>query len=166
MTMIRTGFGYDIHRLVPQRKLVLGGILIPSEVGLLGHSDADVLLHAICDALLGAAALGDIGTHFPDTDKKFKDVSSLSFLRTVRELLAQNRFRVINLDSTVVLERPKVASFIPEMRRNIADALDIQINQVSVKATTNEGLGAVGSGEGCAAYAVASLQALEIPPDG
>ena len=166
MTMIRTGFGYDIHRLVPQRKLVLGGILIPSEVGLLGHSDADVLLHAICDALLGAAALGDIGTHFPDTDKKFKDVSSLSFLRTVRELLAQNRFRVINLDSTVVLERPKVASFIPEMQRNIADALDIQINQVSVKATTNEGLGAVGSGEGCAAYAVASLQALEIPPDG
>ena len=164
--MIRTGFGYDIHRLVPQRKLVLGGILIPSEVGLLGHSDADVLLHAICDALLGAAALGDIGTHFPDTDKKFKDVSSLSFLRTVRELLAQNRFRVINLDSTVVLERPKVASFIPEMQRNIADALDIQINQVSVKATTNEGLGAVGSGEGCAAYAVASLQALEIPPDG
>jgi len=166
MTMIRTGFGYDIHRLVPQRKLVLGGILIPSEVGLLGHSDADVLLHAICDALLGAAALGDIGTHFPDTDKKFKDVSSLSFLRTVRELLAQNRFRVINLDSSVVLEHPKVASFIPEMRRNIADALDIQINQVSVKATTNEGLGAVGSGEGCAAYAVASLQALEIPPDG
>jgi 2-C-methyl-D-erythritol 2,4-cyclodiphosphate synthase len=165
MTMIRTGFGYDIHRLVPRRKLVLGGILIPSEAGLLGHSDADVLLHAICDALLGAAALGDIGTHFPDTDKKFKDAPSLSFLRTVRELLAQNRFQVINVDSTVVLERPKVASFIPGMQRNIADALDIQISQVSVKATTNEGLGALGSGEGCAAYAVASLQALEIPPE-
>ena len=164
--MIRTGFGYDIHRLVPQRKLVLGGILIPSEVGLLGHSDADVLLHAICDALLGAAALGDIGKHFPDTDKKFRDVSSLSFLSTVRELLEQNRFRVINVDSTVVLEHPKIASFIPEMQRNIADALDIEISQVSVKATTNEGLGAVGSGEGCAAYAVASLQALEIPPEG
>ena len=166
MNMIRTGFGYDIHRLVTQRKLILGGVVIPSEVGLLGHSDGDVLLHAICDALLGAAALGDIGKHFPDTDKKFKDVSSLSFLSTVRELLEQNRFRVINVDSTVVIERPKIASFIPEMQRNIADALDIQNSQVSVKATTNEGLGQVGSGEGCAAYAVASLQPLETPPKG
>src|SRR2546428_5300070 len=116
--MIRTGFGYDIHRLSPQRKLILGGVHIPSDLGLLGHSDADVLLHAICDALLGAAALGDIGKHFPDTDKKFRDVSSLSFLSTVRELLEQNRFRVINVDSTVVLEHPKIASFIPEMQRN------------------------------------------------
>jgi 2-C-methyl-D-erythritol 2,4-cyclodiphosphate synthase len=166
MTMIRTGFGYDIHRLVTQRKLILGGVVIPSEVGLLGHSDGDVLLHAICDALLGAAALGDIGKHFPDTDKKFKDVSSLSFLGTVRELLEQNRFRVINVDSAVVLERPKIASFIPEMQRNIADALGIQNSQVSVKATTNEGLGALGGGEGCAAYAVASLEPLETPPKG
>jgi 2-C-methyl-D-erythritol 2,4-cyclodiphosphate synthase len=164
--MIRFGFGYDIHRLLPQRKLVLGGVSIPSEVGLLGHSDADVLLHAICDALLGAAALGDIGKHFPDTDKRFKDVSSLTFLSRVRALLEQNHFRVVNLDSTVVLERPKIAAFIPEMQRNIADALGIQNTQVSVKATTNEGLGALGGGEGCAAYAVASIQPFEIAPNG
>jgi 2-C-methyl-D-erythritol 2,4-cyclodiphosphate synthase len=129
MTPIRTGIGYDIHRLVPQRRLILGGVLIPSELGLLGHSDADVLLHAICDALLGAAALGDIGKHFPDTNLKFKDVSSLILLIAVRELLEQNRFQVINLDSTVVLERPKIASFIPEMQRNIAETLSIQIDQ-------------------------------------
>jgi len=158
MTSHRTGFGYDIHRLVPERRLVLGGVEIPSRVGLLGHSDADVLIHAICDALLGAAALGDIGKHFPDTDQKFKDAPSLSFLNRVRELLTENRFRVVNVDSTVVLERPKIASFIPEMQRNIAEALGIQTSQVSVKATTNEGLGTLGSGEGCAAYAVASLQ--------
>lgn len=163
MTPIRTGFGYDIHRLVPQRRLILGGVLIPSELGLMGHSDADVLLHAICDALLGAAALGDIGKHFPDTNLKFKDVSSLILLGAVRELLEQNRFQVINLDSTVVLERPKIASFIPEMQRNIAETLCIQIDQVSVKATTNEGLGTLGSGEGCAAYAMATLGPLEIP---
>jgi 2-C-methyl-D-erythritol 4-phosphate cytidylyltransferase / 2-C-methyl-D-erythritol 2,4-cyclodiphosphate synthase len=162
MSMVRTGFGYDIHRLVPQRKLVLGGVLIPSSVGLLGHSDADVLLHAICDALLGAAALGDIGRHFPDSDKEFKDVSSVTFLKKIRKLLEQNSFRVVNVDSTVVLEQPKIASFIPEMQHNIAEALGIQSGQISVKATTNEGLGAVGSGEGCAAYAVASLQSLEI----
>jgi len=158
MTSHRTGFGYDIHRLVPERRLILGGVQIPSRVGLLGHSDADVLIHAICDALLGAAALGDIGKHFPDNDQKFKDASSLSFLNRVRELLEENRFRVVNVDSTVVLERPKIASFIPEMQRNIAEALGIQNSQISVKATTNEGLGALGSGEGCAAYAVASLQ--------
>ena len=165
MTAVRTGFGYDIHRLVPQRKLVLGGVLIPFSGGLLGHSDADVLLHAICDALLGAAALGDIGRHFPDSDKTFKDASSLTFLEKARELLVQNRFRIINVDSTVVLERPKIASFIPEMQRNIAAALGIQASQISIKATTNEGLGAVGSGEGCAAYAVASVESLERGPD-
>ncbi len=165
MTAVRTGFGYDIHRLVPHRKLMLGGVLIPSSVGLLGHSDADVLLHAICDALLGAAALGDIGRHFPDSDKTFKDVSSLTFLEKTRELLDENHFRIINVDSTVVLERPKIASFIPEMRRNIAEALGIQSSQISVKATTNEGLGVVGSGEGCAAYAVASVESLAIDVD-
>jgi 2-C-methyl-D-erythritol 2,4-cyclodiphosphate synthase len=158
MTSHRTGFGYDIHRLVPERRLVLGGVQIPSRVGLLGHSDADVLIHAICDALLGAAALGDIGKHFPDSDQKFRDAPSLGFLNRVRELLEENRFRVVNVDSTVVLEHPKIASFIPEMQRNIAEALGVQSSQVSVKATTNEGLGTLGSGEGCAAYAVASLQ--------
>jgi len=159
--MIRVGFGYDIHRLGPERKLVLGGVSIPSDAGLVGHSDADVLLHAICDALLGAAALGDIGTHFPDTDSQFKDLSSLTFLRRVRELLEQNRLRVGNVDSTVVLERPKIAAFVPRMRENIAEALGIQLSQVSVKATTNEGLDAPGRAEGCAAYAVASVQPFE-----
>jgi 2-C-methyl-D-erythritol 2,4-cyclodiphosphate synthase len=166
MTAIRFGFGYDIHRLGSGRKLVLGGVAIPADVGLQGHSDADVLLHAICDALLGAAALGDIGKHFPDTDGKFKDVSSLTFLDRVRVLLEQNRFRVNNVDSTVVLERPKIAAFIPEMQRNIAGILGIQNNQVSVKATTNEGLGALGGREGCAAFAVASIQGFEIGQEG
>ena len=162
MTAVRFGFGYDIHRLGSRRKLVLGGVPIPSDVGLQGHSDADVLLHAICDALLGAAALGDIGKHFPDTDSTFKDVSSLTLLDSVRALLEQHRFRVNNVDSTVVLERPKIAAFVPEMQRNIANILCIQNNQVSVKATTNEGLGALGGGEGCAAFAVACIQAFEI----
>ena len=156
--MTRFGFGYDIHRFAPNRKLVLGGVHIPSELGLLGHSDADVVLHAICDALLGAAALGDIGKHFPDTDPRFKDISSLRFLTATRELLEGLSYRVINVDSTVVLQAPKIAPHISAMRENIARALDISANQVSIKATTNEGLGALGAGEGCAAYAVATIE--------
>lgn len=156
--MTRFGFGYDIHRFAPNRKLVLGGVHIPSELGLLGHSDADVVLHAICDALLGAAALGDIGKHFPDTDLRFKDISSLRFLTATRELLEGLSYRVINIDSTVVLQAPKIAPHIPAMRENIAKALDISADRVSIKATTNEGLGALGAAEGCAAYAVAAIE--------
>jgi len=155
--MIRFGFGYDIHRFAPKRKLVLGGVHIPSRVGLLGHSDADVLLHAICDALLGAAALGDIGQHFPDTDPQFRGASSLKFLVATRDLLDAAGYRLINVDSTLVLEAPKIAPHVPAMRRRIAKALKVGVDQVSVKATTNEGLGALGAGEGCAAYAVAAI---------
>ena len=155
--MVRFGFGYDIHRFAPNRKLVLGGVQIPSDLGLLGHSDADVLLHAICDALLGAGALGDIGQHFPDTDPRFKGASSLSFLVSTRELLFAGGYSIVNVDSTVVLQSPKIAPYVPAMRREIADALKLGVDQVSVKATTNEGLGALGAGEGCAAYAVVAI---------
>jgi 2-C-methyl-D-erythritol 2,4-cyclodiphosphate synthase len=158
--MIRIGFGYDIHRFAPNRKLILAGVRIPSKLGLLGHSDADVLLHAICDAMLGAAALGDIGKHFPDTDKRFKDASSSLFVREVTQLLFAHRFEVVNIDSTIVLQSPKLAPFIPKMQRRIAKILGLELSQVSIKATTNERLGALGSGEGCAAYAVALIQSL------
>jgi 2-C-methyl-D-erythritol 2,4-cyclodiphosphate synthase len=156
--MTRFGFGYDIHRFAPDRKLILGGVQIPSDLGLLGHSDADVLLHAICDALLGAAALGDIGQHFPDTDPQFKGTSSLSFLAATRELLAAGGYRIVNVDSTLVLQSPKIAPHVPAMRQEIATALKLGVDQVSVKATTNEGLGSLGAGEGCAAYAVAAIE--------
>jgi 2-C-methyl-D-erythritol 2,4-cyclodiphosphate synthase len=159
--VVRIGFGYDIHRLARGRKLILGGVRIPSELGLLGHSDADVLLHAICDALLGAAALGDIGKHFPDTDPKFKGISSLKLLTAVQQLLEAASYRVINIDSTLVLQTPKIAPHIPAMRQKIARALKAGIDQVSIKATTNEGLGALGAGEGCAAYAVAAIGRTE-----
>ena len=155
--MVRFGFGYDIHRFSPNRKLILGGVQIPSDLGLLGHSDADVLLHAICDALLGAAALGDIGQHFPDTDPRFKGTSSLNFLVATRELLVAGGYRIVNVDSTLVLQAPKIARYVPAMRQEIANALKVNIDQVSVKATTNEGLGALGAGEGCAAYAVVAI---------
>jgi 2-C-methyl-D-erythritol 2,4-cyclodiphosphate synthase len=153
----RIGFGYDIHRLIAGRKLILGGVHIPHPLGLMGHSDADVLLHAICDALLGAAALGDIGKHFPDTDKRFHGISSLKLLRQVGILLKRKHFAVQNVDSTVVLERPKIALYVPHMKKNIAGALSIKSDRISVKATTNEGLGYLGAEEGCAAYAVASI---------
>ncbi len=162
--MVRTGFGYDIHCFAANRKLILGGVTIPSEKGLVGHSDADVLLHAICDALLGAAALGDIGQHFPDTDRKFEGVSSLTFLANVNDLLTRNEFKVVNVDSTVVLQHPKIARWIPEMQNNIARALQVSPLDVSVKATTSEGLGAIGSGAGCAAYAVAAIRSLKRDP--
>lgn len=156
-SVIRVGFGYDIHKFSPKRKLVLGGVRIPYAIGLLGHSDADVLLHAICDALLGAAGLGDIGKHFPDTSKKFKNISSLILLERVRSLIQEEGFRVVNVDSTVVLQRPRLAPYVPKIVRRIAAALQISQKQVSVKATTNEGLGFLGRGAACAAYAVATL---------
>jgi len=155
--MLRVGMGYDVHKLVEKRKLILGGVEIPYELGLDGHSDADVLLHAIKDALLGAAALGDIGRHFPDTDLQYKGVSSLLLLKRVGEIIAEHGYLVYNLDATIVAQRPKVAKYIPEMNCKIAAALGIKIGQVNVKATTTEGLGFAGKGEGIAAYAVASI---------
>ena len=153
----RVGYGYDIHRLSEGRKLILGGVELQHPRGLLGHSDADVLLHAIMDALLGAAALGDIGRHFPNTDPRFKDNSSLVLLGHVAELLTRHRFRVGNIDSTLVLEEPRIAPFVDEMRRNIATVLKVDISCVSVKATTQEGMGEIGAGEGVAAHAIALL---------
>ncbi len=158
---MRIGFGYDVHRLVLNRKLILGGVVVPYLKGLEGHSDADVLLHAIADALLGAAAMGDIGKHFPDTDPKYKDISSLILLKHVAELLRTNSYEINNIDSTVVLQQPKIAPFIQMMRENIARTLGISVDKVSVKATTNEGLGFIGMGEGAAVYAVASINELQ-----
>ncbi len=153
----RIGFGYDVHRMSAGRKLVIGGVEIPHPEGLDGHSDADVLLHAIADALLGAAALGDIGKHFPNTDPRFKGISSLILLRHVADLLAGHRFGVGNIDATVVLESPAIAPYVDLMRQNIADALRIPLQQISVKATTNESLGFIGAGDGAAAHAVALI---------
>jgi 2-C-methyl-D-erythritol 2,4-cyclodiphosphate synthase len=154
---IRFGLGYDVHRLVKGRKLILGGVRIPSNIGLLGHSDADVLLHAICDALLGAAALGDIGKHFPDTKTAFRNISSLKLLKHVGTKIRQRGFTVNNIDSTVLLEKPKIAKFVEAMRRRIGKALNISPQIISIKATTHEGLGSFGRGEGCAAFAIASI---------
>jgi 2-C-methyl-D-erythritol 2,4-cyclodiphosphate synthase len=159
--MIRVGTGYDVHRLVEGRKLMIGGVEIPYGKGLLGHSDADVLLHAICDALLGAAGLGDIGRHFPDSASKYKDISSLMLLEEVYRLLAKAGFRTNNIDATIVAEKPKMAPHIPIMAVNIAMALKIDRSAVNVKATTTEGLGFAGRGEGIAAYAAASIQKEE-----
>jgi 2-C-methyl-D-erythritol 2,4-cyclodiphosphate synthase len=152
--MLRVGFGYDAHRLTEGRELVLGGVRIPHEKGLLGHSDADVLSHAIGEAILGAMASGDLGTHFPDTDQRYTDMSSLKILSMINDLAGQQNAGVVNIDSTIVAQEPKLSGHIPEMRRNIADALNIQIEQVSVKATTTEGMGFAGAKEGMAAYAV------------
>lgn len=160
-SMNRIGFGFDVHRLVAGRKLMLGGVEIPSDVGLLGHSDADVLLHAIADSLLGAAALGDIGKHFPDTDLTYRDISSVALLRRVADLLAENKCTILNIDSTVVLQRPKISPYVEEMRQNIGNVLHLRVDQVSVKATTNEGLGFVGSGEGAVAYAVSQIDSTK-----
>ncbi|MEW6062348.1 MAG: 2-C-methyl-D-erythritol 2,4-cyclodiphosphate synthase [Bacteroidota bacterium] len=152
--MNRVGFGYDVHRLVEGRKLIIGGVEIPNEKGLMGHSDADVLLHAICDALLGAAALGDIGKHFPDTDSRFKDISSLELLKHTSDMLKNQGYSIVNIDSTLLLEKPKILPYTTQMKMNIARATEIDIASVSIKATTSEKLGFVGSGEGAAAYAV------------
>ncbi|MCR6543927.1 2-C-methyl-D-erythritol 2,4-cyclodiphosphate synthase [Dehalobacterium formicoaceticum] len=154
---MRIGCGYDVHALVPGRKLILGGVEIPYPSGLLGHSDADVALHAVMDALLGAAALGDIGKHFPDTDPKYQGVSSMVLLKEVQSLLQQKGFRVNNLDVVIVAERPKLAPYIETMCQNIAGVLDIERDRVNVKATTTEGLGFTGREEGLAAQAVAMI---------
>ena len=161
MTNLRIGHGYDVHRLVGNRPLILGGVTIPHETGLLGHSDADVLLHAVMDALLGAAALGDIGKLFPDTDAAYENISSLTLLARVAELLAQDGYTVVNLDATVLAQAPKLAPHREAMRRNIADALGIDVSRVSVKATTEEGLGFTGEKLGIAAHAVALLEKAE-----
>ena len=151
---MRIGHGYDVHRLSEDRELILGGVKIENDLGLFGHSDADVLLHAVCDALLGAAALGDIGKHFPDTDPAYKGISSLVLLENVTKLLYKNGFFVLNIDSTIIAEKPKLAPFIDKMRENIAKAVGIEIERVSVKATTEEGLGFTGDKKGIAAHAV------------
>ena len=155
---MRIGHGYDVHRLVPGRKLILGGVDIPYEKGLLGHSDADVLLHAISDAILGAIGEGDIGKHFPDSDPAYKGISSIKLLRHVMTLAEGKGYRIGNVDATIVAQRPKLASHIPWMRSNIAEALDCEEGRVNVKATTTEELGFAGRGEGIAAYAVALLE--------
>ncbi|MCC8111265.1 MAG: 2-C-methyl-D-erythritol 2,4-cyclodiphosphate synthase [Ruminococcus sp.] len=155
---IRIGHGYDVHRLVENRKLILGGVEIPFEKGLLGHSDADVLLHAVSDALLGALALGDIGKHFPDTDPKYAGADSLMLLRYVVELVREQGYTLGNIDATVLCQEPKLAPYIPKMRKNIANACGITITQISVKATTEEKLGFTGEGLGIAAHCVCLLE--------
>lgn len=157
---MRIGHGYDVHRLVRGRDLIIGGVKIDYEFGLLGHSDADVLTHAIMDALLGAAALGDIGKHFPDSDPAYAGADSLALAKNVSALLRSNGYRIINVDSTVLAQRPKLAPFIPIMRERLAAALGVSIDDVSVKATTEEGLGFTGSGEGIAAHAVCLIESL------
>lgn len=157
---MRIGQGYDVHRLVEGRKLIIGGVDIPYEKGLLGHSDADVLLHAVMDALLGAAALGDIGQHFPDSDEKYKGISSIALLKEVGKILQENGYMIENIDSTVIAQRPKLLPYRPQMAENIAAALGIEKEQVSVKATTEEGLGFTGAGEGISAQAIALLSSV------
>jgi 2-C-methyl-D-erythritol 2,4-cyclodiphosphate synthase len=154
----RSGIGYDLHRLSAGRRLVLGGVEVPFEKGSVGHSDGDVLAHAICDALLGAAGLGDIGSHFPDTDPKWKDANSLEFLGRVRGLLAEHRLRIAHLDAIVIAERPKLGPHFPAMREALAGALGIEAAQINLKAKTNEGVGAVGRGEAIAAQAIATIE--------
>ncbi len=155
---MRIGMGYDVHRLVEDRDLIIGGEKIEYEYGLLGHSDADVLLHAIMDALLGAAALGDIGTHFPDTDERYREISSVRLLAYVDQLLEENGYSVGNIDATIIAQRPKMAPYIPKIRENIANTLGLELNQVNIKATTEEGLGFTGSGDGISAQAVCILE--------
>lgn len=154
---MRIGMGYDVHRLVEGRKLIMGGVDIPYEKGLLGHSDADVILHAVMDALLGAAALGDIGVHFPDTAPEYEGVSSIELLKEVGKMLLANNYVIENIDGTIIAQKPKMRPYIDDMRKNIADALGIGINQVNIKATTEEGLGFTGNGEGISAQAAASI---------
>ncbi|HYE12664.1 MAG TPA: 2-C-methyl-D-erythritol 2,4-cyclodiphosphate synthase [Patescibacteria group bacterium] len=155
--MFRIGNGYDVHRLVEERSLIIGGVNIPYEKGLLGHSDADVLIHAIMDALLGACGERDIGKHFPDTDHSFKGISSLKLLDKVREIIVSKDYRVGNIDSIIVAQAPKMAPYINKMKQNIAETLGIELDDINIKATTTEGLGFTGEGEGIASYAVACL---------
>lgn len=155
---MRIGHGYDVHRLVEGRRLIMGGVEIEYELGLLGHSDADVLLHAVCDALLGAAALGDIGKHFPDNDPSLKDIDSRLLLRKTAAMITEKGYKIGNVDATVLAQRPKLAPYIVKMRENIADDLEIDVSRVNVKATTEEGLGFTGALEGIAAHAVCLLE--------
>ena len=157
---MRVGMGYDVHKLVEGRDLIMGGVKIPYEKGLLGHSDADVLLHAISDALLGAAALGDIGKHFPDTDPKYKGADSLKLLEHVGNLLEEKLYVIGNIDATIIAQRPKMAPHIPQMRENIARALHIDVDQVNVKATTEEGLGFTGTEQGISSQAICALTTI------
>ncbi len=158
--MFRIGHGYDVHKLVENRRLVLGGVDVPYEKGLLGHSDADVLVHAICDALLGAAGLGDIGKHFPDTDMKYKNADSLVLLSEVCRLIREKGYEISNIDSTVIAQRPKLASYIPEMKQRIAAVCSIESDLVNVKATTEEGLSFTGEGLGISSHAVALINKI------
>lgn len=158
MTDLRVGFGYDVHRLVEGRELWLGGVLVPHSVGALGHSDADVLLHALCDALLGAAGAGDIGTHFPDTDPAWKNADSKELLKSVRAIIGDKGWSVGNVDCTLVLERPKIMPHVPAMREVISSLLGVPVDTVGIKATTNERMGFVGREEGVCAYAVALIR--------
>lgn len=158
--MTRFGMGYDVHRLVEGRRLIIGGVEIPHTLGLLGHSDADVLLHAIADALLGAAALGDIGRHFPDTDPRYEGADSLKLLAKVGELLREKGYRVGNIDATIVAQKPKMKDYIPQMNENIARVLGLAADDVNVKATTEEKLGFTGTEQGISAYAVAGIEKL------
>ena len=157
---MRIGTGYDVHKLVENRELILGGVKVPYEKGLLGHSDADVLIHAIMDALLGAAALGDIGKHFPDTDPAYKGISSMELLKAVKQLIDDKLYIIENIDATIIAQRPKLVNYLPEMVKNIAEALGIEEDRVNVKATTEEGLGFTGEGLGIAANAVCLLEAM------
>ena len=157
---MRIGMGYDVHRLSAGRKLIMGGVDIPYEKGLLGHSDADVLVHAIMDALLGAAALGDIGSHFPDTDPAYEGISSIRLLEHVGKLLSDHGYKIGNIDATIIAQKPKMRPHIDQMRETIANALKIRPDQVGVKATTEEGLGFTGSGEGISAHAVCLLEQI------
>ena len=155
---MRVGLGYDVHRLVDERKLILGGVEIPYEKGLLGHSDADVLLHAIMDSMLGAAALGDIGKHFPDTDEKFKGISSILLLKEVYKLINSNGYKLGNIDATIIAQKPKMAPFIPQMRENIANVLNTSIDNINIKATTEECLGFTGRQEGISSQCICLLE--------
>ena len=158
---MKVGMGYDVHKLVEDRKLILGGVEIPYEKGLLGHSDADVLVHAVMDALLGAAALGDIGKHFPDTDPAYAGADSMKLLEEVKKLLDAENYIVGNIDATVIAQKPKLAPYIERMRENIAARLGIDVNQVNVKATTEEGLGFTGAGQGISAQAICLLETVD-----
>ncbi len=154
---IRIGHGYDVHRLVPERKLILGGVEISHNLGLLGHSDADVLVHAVLDSLIGAMGLGDIGKHFPDNDDTYKDISSLLLAKRVKELLSENSFVISNIDATIVAQKPKLLPFIPEMKTNIANVFEISPDKINIKATTEEKLGFTGNCEGISAHSVALI---------
>lgn len=155
---MRVGFGYDVHKFAVGRKLMLGGVEIKHSKGLAGHSDADVLLHSICDALLGAAGLNDIGHYFPNTDPKWKNVSSLVLLKECYRLLKKKKFKIVNIDSTILLEEPRISPYITEMKKNICNTLDITRGQLSIKSTTSEGLGFIGRKQGCSAYTICSLK--------